>query len=150
MKTPIVYLEGKWYRRAHRPSAEAAADRSGPVVAKFRPSYVEPAGKRGYINFATGKVTERREPARRIPDRVQIGHHRFFFERGVCKHVRLISAEAQMALNALDEQIAQLETERRDLCEDAYARGQHLRVDDIREGTVAYDNETARIRAGKE
>jgi hypothetical protein len=150
VKTQIVYRDGRHYRRAALPSPEAAANHA--AVALYQPAYVQPAGKRGYINFATGKVTERREPARRVPQAVLVGsrnspggHHRYFFERGSVPKVRVISAEHQTALADLDARIAALEQERRDLAEDAYARGRHLRLDDVIEGTAAFQAERARL-----
>ena len=165
MRTEIVYADGAHYRRAtfpRREHAQSTEARKGlarlpePVV--FIPSHVVEAHSQSYVDFNHPErgLGIRRVPKQTFPDAARVGSYaarvgscRYYFERGVCKRVRVISVEHQMALNALDEGIAELERQRRELVEDAYARGRYLRAEDIRDATAAYREEKRRLEEKK-
>jgi hypothetical protein len=156
VRTEIVYLDGPHYRRATEPTPEHALSteaRRGlgrlpePVI--FFPAHDEEAHDQTYINFTTGKLGKHRVPKRHVPDAARAGSCRYYFEHGVCKRVRVIPEEYVGQLDALDSQIADLEKVRREMVEDAYIRGRHLRPGDIEAATATYRAEIARLAAEK-
>ena len=158
MRTEIVYADGAHYRRAtfpRREHAQSTEARKGlarlpePVV--FIPSHVVEAHSQSYVDFNHPErgLGKRRVPKQTFPDAARAGSCRYYFERGSCKQVRVISAEHVEKLAALDDQIRELENERCELVEDAYARGRYLRAEDIKDATAAYREEERRLEEKK-
>ncbi len=156
MKTEIVYTEagtGRFYRATvvtldHALPREKRVKLPTPVV--FVPAHVEPPGTRTYLSLSGGGMSSRKVGARKIPDAVRCGSDRYFFERGTCRWVRVIPDDYTERLHDLDERIAGLERERRELAEDAYAHGRPLRVDDVESESADYRSECARLEAERQ